>query len=250
MKWAIEIQKSSLENRNLVDLLQGLGFALVEGGDFEAFYAPYFDRLETASEVWNEGKKIRDAFTVAAIDPNFLLGDVINYSSGELKRHGFLEPASIVIKTYTESGFTLKDIPPSNLSKDELKEWEEKRAEADYQAKIERQREKLEPVFREPKASKILKALSEEKQTGETLYKMYETMEGHPSNRKDFQLEFAISNQEFKRFGDAVHNPIVSGDLARHAYEDNTKTDNPMTFQEAENFIRVLAKKWLASLRG
>ncbi|MFO7559936.1 MAG: hypothetical protein R6X10_13965 [Desulfobacterales bacterium] len=248
MKWAIEIQKYSLENRNIVDLLQGLGFEIVDGIDYKALYAPYFDSLETAAEVWNEGKKIRDAFMAAAIDPEFVLGCVIDYSSDKLKRRGFLEPASMIIETFMGSP-TLKEIPPSNLSESELKEWEEKRAEADYQAKIERQREKLEPVFREPKASKILKALSEKDHTGETLYKTYEIMEGHPSNRKDFQLQFGISNQEFKRFGDAVHNPVVSGDLARHAYEDNTKTDNPMTFQEAKNFIQVLAKKWLASLR-
>lgn len=250
MKWAVEIQKSSLEQRNLVDLLQGLGFELVEGVDFKAVYSPYFDSLETAAEVWNEGKKIRDAFTgSAAIDPEFVLGSVIDYSSDELRRHAFLEVEPIRMRMSVGS-VTLKVSPPSNLSEDELKKWEEKRAEADYLEKLERQREKLEPVFQEPKASKVLKALAEEDHTGETLYKMYEIMEGHPSNRKDFQLQFGISKHEFKRFGDAVHNPAVSGDLARHAYEDKTKTDNPMSFQEAKSFVQALAKKWLASVRG
>jgi len=250
MKWAVEIQKSSLEQRNLVDLLQGLGFELVEGVDFKAVYSPYFDSLETAAEVWNEGKKIRDAFTgSAAIDPEFVLGSVIDYSSDELRRHAFLEVEPIRMRMSVGS-VTLKVSPPSNLSEDELKKWEEKRAEADYLEKLERQREKLEPVFQEPKASKVLKALAEEDHTGETLYKMYETMEGHPSNRRDFQLQFGISKHEFKRFGDAVHNPAVSGDLARHAYEHKTKTDSPMSFQEAKSFVQALAKKWLASVRG
>ncbi len=249
MKWAVEIQKTSLNRRNLIDLLQGLGFEIIEGTNFEAMYAPIFDSLETAAEVWNEGKKVRDSFTgAAAIASEFVLGSVIEYSSNELKRHTFIEvePARLTISA---GPVTVKIGPPSNLSEDELKEWEEKRAEADYQAKLEEQRENLEPVFREPKASKVLKALSEKNHTGETLYKIYEIMEGPPSNRKDFQLQFGISKHEFKRFGDAVHNPVVSGELARHAYEKKTNTNNPMTFQEAENFIQVLAKKWLGSLR-
>lgn len=249
MKWAIEIQKSSLERRNLVDLLQGLGFELVEGVDFEAVYSPYFDSFETAAEVWAEGKKIRNAFTgPASIDPEFVLGSVIDYSSEERRRHAFREIEPIRMKMSFGS-VNLTVSPPSNLSEDELKKWEEKRAEIDYQAKLERQREKLEPVFRAPKASKLLKALANENQTGETLYKIYEIMEGHPSNRVDFQLQFGISKHEFKRFGDAVHNPAVSGDLARHAYDDKTKTDNPMSFGEAKGFVQALAKKWLASVR-
>ena len=50
MKWAVEIQKTSLGHRNLVDLLDGLGFELVDGVDFEAMYAPFFDDFETANE--------------------------------------------------------------------------------------------------------------------------------------------------------------------------------------------------------
>ncbi len=50
-------------------------------------------------------------------------------------------------------------------------------------------------------------------------------------------------------FSDAVHNPVVSGDLARHAYEKDPKTSNPMTIREAETFVMQLAERWLASVR-
>jgi hypothetical protein len=82
MKWAVEIQKTGLEHRNLVDLLQGLGFDLVEGVDFEAMYSPSFDDLETAPEVWEQAKKVRDAFVgPTSIDSEFTLGSVIDYST-------------------------------------------------------------------------------------------------------------------------------------------------------------------------
>jgi hypothetical protein len=63
MKWAIEIQKTGLEHRNLLDLHHGLGFQLVDGVKFEAMYSSYFDELKSANEVWAEGKKVRAAFT-------------------------------------------------------------------------------------------------------------------------------------------------------------------------------------------
>lgn len=250
MKWAVEIQKTGLERRNLVDLLHGLGFQLVDGVDFEAMYSPYFDGLESAAEVWAAAKKVRDAFTgPASIDPELVLGSVIDYSTKERKRHAFLEAKPIHLKM-TLGTPILTVSPPPNLSPEELREWEDRRAEQEYQAQLESQKEKLEPVFLEPRAAKVLELLSVENQTGETLYKIYEIMEFHPSNRKNFQNQFNISENEFKRFSDAVHNPVVSGDLARHAYKDQPKTNNPMTFGEAKIFIRVLAKKWLASIRN
>jgi hypothetical protein len=250
MKWAVEIQKTGLEHRNLVDLLHGLGFQLVDGVDFEALYSPHFDDLGSAAEVWAEAKKVRNAFTgPASIDPELILGAVIDYSAGERKRHAFLEVDSIHTKM-TLGSPTLTELPPPNLSPEELKEWEDKRAEQNYQAKLESQMGKLEPVFLEPRAAKVLELLSKENQTGVTLFKIYEIMEISHLNRKNFQQQFNISIYEFRRFGDAVHNRRVSGDLARHANEDPPKTSNPMTISEAETFIRRLVKEWLASIRN
>ncbi len=250
MKWAIEIQKYGLEHRNLVDLLHGLNFKLVDGVDFEAMYSSSFDDCESAAEVWEEAKKVRNAFTgSASIDSEFVLGSVIDYSNKERKRHAFLEVESI-ISTTSIGTVSLTVSPPSNLSPDKIKEWEEKRIEQEYQSKLESQRKNLEPVFLEPRASKILKLLSAENHTGETLYKIYEIMELHPSERKIFHKQFCISKKEFTRFSDAVHNPVVSGDLARHAYEDEPKSENPMTINEAIVFIQTLATKWLAFIRN
>ena len=144
---------------------------------------------------------------------------------------------------------TLTVSPPPGLSKDQLAEWQAKRSEQEYQAKLETQREKLEPAFLCSRASKVLELLVIEDPTGETLYKIYELAEGHPSRRSSFHDRFGVSKDEFDRFGDAVHNPVVSGDWARHAYENKPRTSNPMSMGEADAFIRELAKKWLASIR-
>jgi hypothetical protein len=112
----------------------------------------------------------------------------------------------------------------------------------------EAQRAKLVPAFREPRAIKLLQLLNRDSHTGESLNKIYELAEGHPSRRKEFDEHFGISEVEFRRFADAVHNPVVSGELARHAYEDKPKTVNPMSIAEAESFAMEIARRWLSSL--
>jgi hypothetical protein len=248
MKWAVEIKQYGIEHRNLQDLLKSLGFQVVESVDSEVMYSPIFDDLETAKEVWDAAKKVRDAFTgSASIDPNLVLGPVINYRSNK-QRHFFLEVDSVHYHTSFGSP-TLTVSPPVNLSAEEQKKWEEARTEEEYRNKLETQKIKLVPAYLEPRASKVLSLLSDEEYTGESLYKIYELMEFHPSNRKNFQQQFNILKTEFQRFSDAVHNPVVSGDLARHAYEEKPKTSNPMTLNEANSFIQALTIKWLASIR-
>jgi hypothetical protein len=249
MEWAVEIQNTTLDQRNLSDLLEGLGFTLTEGIDLPAFTSPSMDQCETAKDVFEIAKQLRNAFTGSAqIDTSLRIGSVIDFSSNPPSRHGFLECLSIVCKASVECG-TLKVSPPANLNADELVKWKEMRTEQEYQARLENQRAKFEPAFQNPRAPKVLELLSTEEPTGETLYKIYELAEEHPSKRKEFQTQFGIKKEEFNRFKDAVHNPSVSGEWARHAYQDKPKTSDPMSKAEAESFVRRIANQWLKHVR-
>ena len=66
MKWAVEIQETSLERRNLEDLLNGLGFALIDGIQFPAFTSPEIDECDTAAAVFEIAQQIRAAFVGSA----------------------------------------------------------------------------------------------------------------------------------------------------------------------------------------
>jgi hypothetical protein len=250
MKWAVEIQKTSLERRNLEDLLNGLGFALIEGIQFPAFTSLEIDDCDTAAAVFEKAKLIRAGFTgPAQIDPDFALGSVIDYSFDPPRRHAFLEVQSAIMK-HSVGTVTLKVLPPKDLSNDELKIWEDEHSEMDYQAKLEQQRSKLEPAYRNPRAAKVLELLSIENPSAEIIYKIYELAEGHPNNRAAFHAQFGVSKAQFDRFRDAVHNPMVTGDWARHAYEELPKTKNPMSKGEAEQFVRKIASEWLKYVRA
>ncbi len=250
MKWAIEIQKTSLETRNLRDLLGGLGISLIDGIEYPAITSDQINACDTSTDVFEIAKHLRDTFTgPTQIDPTFTLGALIDYSSEPPKRHYFLEVQSSKM-TITMGNPTITVSPPKELSGDELEKWKEKQAEREYQAKLEKQREKLEPAYRDSNAVKMLELLSIKAPSAETIYKIYELAEGHPNNRKSFHAQFGITRDQFDRFRDAVHNPTVTGDWARHAVGDIPRTGNPMSKGEAEQFVRQIAAKWLVFVRS
>lgn len=250
MKWAFQIERTSLDRRNLVDLLNNIGYELVYLKDPEfVFCSESLNACENVGEVWEHAKRAWKLISkITEIDPELSLGPVIDFTSGIPTRHHFLEAEPITIK-FEISSPTLSISPPSDLSPEQLAEWKEHKDEQEYQNKLETQLSKLEPAFREPRAIKVLQLLKQKKHSGESLYKIYELLEGHPSQRKEFQKKFNIPENEFRRFSDAVHNPSVSGDLARHAYEEKPKTANPMSISEAESFVLNIANRWLASHR-
>lgn len=250
MKWAIEIQKTSLENRNLSDLLGVLGFKLIEEEeiDYLALTSPEIEMSLTPDEVFKKAKAVRAAFK-GTTDPEFELGSVIDYSTNPPRRHTFLEIEPLVI-TLTMGTITATISPPAGLSANELTQWETEHEERQYQAKLERQLSKLEPAYFNKNAAKVIELLSVDEPRAEILYKVYELAEGPVKNRAHFHRQFGITQDQFDRFRDAIHNPSVHDKWARHANPSTPRTLNPMTKEEAVAFIREIATQWLQSLRS
>jgi hypothetical protein len=179
VKWAIEIQKTTLEKRNLADLLRGVGFELVEGIEYPALTSPTIDACATAADAFEKAKPVRAAFKGPAhIDQDFALGSVIDYSTSPPRRHVFLEaePCTMTMSVGTP---TLTVSPPNGLSLAELRRWTADYEERQYQVKLERQRSRFEPVYKSPQAAKVIELLSVEKPSAETVYKIYELAEDH-----------------------------------------------------------------------
>ncbi len=250
MRWAIEIQNTQLERRNLEDLLGKLGFALVEESPYVAFSSPAIDQCSTAGEVFELAKKLRDVISgPAKIDPDFQLGAVIDYSAQPKRRHYFLHVHE-AIHLHSTISATVTVAPGSGLSEEQRQAWQEARAEAEYKAKLEEQLSRLEPAYFSAKAEKVLELLAVEKPTGVTLFKLYELMRGPSQNGASFGREFGITDDDYRRFKAVVHHDSVSGDWARHAHGEPTDVVNPMTTTEAEAFVRGLAAKWLQRVRA
>lgn len=253
MTWAIEIQSTGLDKRNVIDLLGDLGYRIVEIDGIDlAVTSDSLANCNAAQEVWEQAKQLRTILTKdTEIDPDFKLGAVLDQLSTKPRQHHFLEARAIGLSFAAAGTPKLTVLPPEQLTEQERLIWEEEQKEREYQAKLERQRASLIPVIREPRAVKMLAFMRQDQHTGESLYKMYELMEGSPSkpNRSEFHTKFCVSKNEFARFKDAVHNPDVHGDFARHAQPQSLNSNDPMTPQEAQSFVYALAQGWLASLR-
>lgn len=249
VKWSVEIEKTSLERRNLSDLLTGIGFTLFSGQKGDELTSPTMDDCNSAQDVWSEAKRLQEVFTgPAQIDVEFTLGAIVDYSSSPPSRVFIAEVVSSQIVLQAGVG-KIEIAPPSDLTEEQLIQWHKERLEIEYQHKLESQRRRLEPAYLSSSAAKVLELMSVKDPTGEILYKIYELAEGHPTNRAVFQCALGITKDQFNRFKDVVHNPRVSGDWARHGYEEEPKTSNPMTKEEAKAFVEDIAQKWLALLR-
>lgn len=248
-RWAVEVQRTSLDRRNLQDLLSGLGFVVLDGEQFPEIRSQQMDQCSSAAEVFELAKRARDAFAgPAQVDPAFALGAVVDYGAIPPRRSAFLEVQSCVMTTKVGTP-TITVGPPAGLSQEELEAWRATQAELAYLARLEAQRARLEPAYLERRAAKLLEYMAIPSPSAEILYKMYELVEEHPKHRAAVHAQFGVSSPDFSRFKDAVHNPTVSGDWARHAYHDTPRTTNPMSKSEAETFVRAIAEKWLQQLR-
>lgn len=249
MRWAIEIQGTQLERRNLADLLTRLGLVLIEETRHVAFTSAEINECATAAEAHEIAKKVRSSF-VGGVDDTFALGSVIDYSRNPASRHAFLDVQDAIHLHTTFFDATLTVSPRPGLSEDELRVWHEKRAEDEYQAKLDSQLSQLVPAYFSPKAAKVLELLAIKNPSGEVLFKIYELMRGSSSNGVAFGRRFGIIDEDYRRFGDAVHHDSVTGDWARHAHGDPPKSVNPMRKGEAESFVRSVADRWLQHIRS
>ena len=251
MRWAIEIQQTQLDRRNLADLLRHLGITLVDATPYVAFTSDDIDQCTSAHQVFEAGKRVRDRFVgPAKIDPDFKIGSVIDYSVQPERRHAFLEVQSAMHFHTVFFPATLTVNPAPGLSEEQLREWRERQAEAEYWSKLDAQLSKLVPAFVNSKAERVIELLAIEAQTGETLNKIYELMRGPRSNIQAFGQQFGISDDEYHRFAEAVNLDVVSGDWARHAHGEPSKSSSPMTKGEAEAFVRGVAHRWLEHIRA
>jgi hypothetical protein len=251
MRWAVEIQNTNLEKRNLTDLLYGLGFDLVDGVEYPALHSSAIDACTTAADAFKIAKGVRFAFTgPAMIDNGFVLGSVIDFSTTPPHRHAFLEGRAI-ITTISFGSPTLTVSPSKDISAAELARCNAERIEKEYQAKLERQRAFLEPAFLNPIAAKVIELLSIVNPTGKILYDIFELVVGNKNERQRFH-EHGITENEYNRFRDAVHNPSVhGGDWARHRIQlCQLRSPNPMSKNESEAFVRKIAIAWLNDIRN
>jgi hypothetical protein len=188
MRWAIEIQKTSLEDRMLSDLLRALNINLVQGINFpKALSSSEIDTCTTSQNAIEIARNVRSA--LKRIDPEFSLGAVIDFSVDPPTLHQFLEVDSCVINISTFFPATLTVSPAANLSPVELEQWTRNHEQQQYQAKLNDLLSTFIPAFSNPNAEKVLELLSIEPQTAVNLWKIYEYIRGKKEKDSDENVQ-------------------------------------------------------------
>lgn len=251
MRWAIEIQKTSLDDRMLSNILKELKLNLIQGRNFsKAFSGPEIDTCETSQDAIEVARKVRSALKIAEIDPEFSLGAVIDFSVDPPTSHHFLEVDSLIINV-SFMPVTLTVSPPDGLSDEKKEEWIKNQEVQQFQVELNKKLSTLLPAYSNQNAAKVLELLSINPLTAQNIWKIYEYVRGTWFKGCDehVQRKYGFTKDDFDRFKDRIHNKTVSGDYARHATDEKPNSNNPMSKLEAEAFIRNLAMKWLATIR-
>lgn len=95
-------------------------------------------------------------------------------------------------------------------------------------------------------AEKVLRLLSREPRTWGDLYRIFELIERRAGST--MYEQGWTSRNAAERFARSANSPQVSGDDARHAYDRTDPPPNPMSIDDAQQFVRHLARQWLDTL--
>jgi hypothetical protein len=248
LRWGIELRESRLDDRLLSDLLASVGFRLTTSGDARVIVCEGLDLLDSAGEVWERAKQLARSFTgSASIDDEFAVGAVYDFSTDPPRRHVFAE-GKVAALSVTVHAAAVTISPPPGLTHEEIERRKARVEEQRYQRELGAKTDRLLAVYSEPRAERVLALLAKEEQTGESLFKVYELMAGENRAERRFLRQFELDMDTIDRFKDAVHNASVTGDWARHATERRPRTDNPMSPEEAERFIRIVVERWISKV--
>jgi len=161
MQWAVQIERTSLRPRNIKDILEHLGYSVVENDKYGMlFHSPRFDELDAADLVWETVKRLESVITGAAkIDAQFSLGGVIQFEHGSSRRYVFAEVhVAAGVGTVCAAGTVG---PPAGLTPEEIEEWRVAREERQYRSMLETQLKRLKPAYSNPRAERVLSLLKE-----------------------------------------------------------------------------------------
>lgn len=246
MLWSLVISDTSLDSRLLGDLLAELDIAVFQYEGRTEITSPSWDQVQTADEIWEIAKRLGDAIKPVLASDTLQFAFIREWrNEAFVKNHSFWPTASLVATGHmTATGFGL---PPAHFTDEQKAEWIAAQVEQRYQSELREKRTRLKAAYHDERAQKVMEILSEDVQTGLSLFKIYELIKGTQGTAK-FHAQFHISNDDFDRFRDAVHNPAVHGDFARHAIPGPPRTTNPMTQDEAISFVTDLANAWFKTL--
>jgi hypothetical protein len=244
MRWRVSVSSLPDDSRLLQELLAPLGFSLIaeDSGDF--LVGDIFEPEQSAEAVYKTATHLEEvASEIERGDPaaqcKFKTGSVFERAeNGSWRQHAFakLEARAFAIATATG----ILSVSTSNLSEEEGLRLEQRRKELEFRSLRERTVPKFASAFRYPHALQVQQLLRSE---------LDPLTLGHIADIVEDDLGAAItqlsSRNQWTRFRRSINHPDVFGVNARHIVSSVEPPPDPMTLDEAQAFVRDIARQWL-----
>jgi hypothetical protein len=248
MKWRVQIRECRGEKRLLRDLLKELSIEVIEQEGELFLISDVFESMRTAGEVHAFASRIQSIDSeIGEGDPDITMNFQVGYvcealENGQQRKHIFLAARGAAF-AMSFAGAVCVVQHGSSLSEAERKRIEEEEKERAYQGKRRKAISRFVPAFRDDRALQVQRLLK----TDLTPLSM-----GHIVDliQADGSMKNLISRNQQTRFYRSINHPNVFGEQARHIVSEKEPPPKPMSLDEAREFTRALATRWLEKKAG
>jgi hypothetical protein len=260
-KWKVELIDVAGNNRLLRDVLREFPIDIVAESGQRFVASPMFEKCSSVQEVHGLASRMQAVIEdVGKHDPElgrelaFKVGRVLEQrDDGTWIQHHRIIVGEAVL---TLEGVTLQATvtvhPPSIVSdedwqriQEEQRRLEEERRERAYQDLRRRAISRAVSAFHDTRALQVQKLLAGP---------LTPLDMGHIAEVIQADMASAIreltSTRQLTRFSRSINHPKVFGEQARHIVSEVEPPPDPMTLDEARNFIRSLASRWMERKAG
>jgi len=250
MRWRVEVSDLNGDHRLLRDVLRELSITLLEEEDRRSLVSDEFEVLDTPGEVHELASRVQSIIEEAtkgdpAIQLSFKIGSVIEETrDGGRRKHAFLTVAAGHFRM-TGHVANLEVGTLAEVSEDERRHLEEEQREREYQQLRHKALSRIVSAFRDERALQVQRLLQGEL-TPHTMGHIADLIQDDIGSA----MRDLVPDKQLSRFYRSINHPDVFGEQARHIVSNVEPPPNPMSLEEARNFVRGLANHWMDRKAG
>jgi hypothetical protein len=251
MRWRIFVTTIEGDERLLRDILAEFKISIIEDGAARYLVSERFDVHETPQGARKDAQDVRAVIDqVSSEEPDskatFTVGNVFEKKAdGSWGEHLFIDIAPASLAITCQLGIMATISVTASASDEDRRRIEEENKEREYQRRRRVAVSRVLSAYRDERALQVQRLLRGEL-TPLALGHIYEIIE---SDVGDGMTDFASRNQQ-SRFTRSINHPDVFGGQARHGVSKFGPPPEPMNLDEARNFIRDIAARWMDRKAG
>lgn len=251
MRWRIAVTTIEGDERLLRDILAEFHISIMEDGAARYLVSERFDVHDTPQGAREDAEGIRAVLDrVSSEEPDskatFTVGNVFEKKAdGFWREHLFTDIGLASLAITAKVGVMGTISVTTSASDEDRKRIEEENKEREYQRRRRVAVSRVVSAYRDERCLQVQRLLRGEL-TPLALGHIYEIIE---SDVGGGMTDFASRNQQ-SRFTRSINHPEVFGGQARHGVSKSDPPPKPMNLDEARNFIRDVAARWMDRKAG